>query len=38
MDWVNLAQDSDKWQVIVNMVMYFRIPSVWGIFGLAEGL
>jgi hypothetical protein len=34
MDWVNLAQDSNKWQAVV----YFQIPLVWGIFGLAEGL
>jgi hypothetical protein len=34
MGWVNLAEDRNKWQAVV----YFRIPLVWGIFGLAEGL
>jgi hypothetical protein len=28
MDWVNLAQDRDKWQAVVNMVMYFQLPLV----------
>jgi len=34
MDWVNVAQDRNKWQAVV----YFHIPLMWGIFGLAEGL
>jgi len=38
MDWVNMAEDRDKWQAVVNLVMYFQIPLVWGVFGLAEGL
>jgi hypothetical protein len=38
MDWIHLAQDSDTWRAVVNMVIYFQIPLVWGIFGLAEGL
>jgi hypothetical protein len=25
-DWINLAQDKDKWQALVNTVMNFRIP------------
>jgi hypothetical protein len=26
MDWMNLAQDTDKWQVLVNTVMNLRVP------------
>jgi hypothetical protein len=25
-DWINLAQDRDKWQVLVNVVMDLWIP------------
>jgi hypothetical protein len=25
-DWINLAQDRDRWQVLVNAVMNLRIP------------
>jgi hypothetical protein len=34
MEWVNVAQDRNKWQAVV----YVHIPLMWGIFGLAEGL
>jgi hypothetical protein len=26
MDWIDLAQDRDKWLVLVNTVMNFRVP------------
>ena len=26
MDWVHLAQDGDKWRVVVNMVVNFQVP------------
>jgi hypothetical protein len=25
-DWIGLAQDSDKWRVLVNAVMKLRVP------------
>jgi len=25
-DWMHLAQDRDKWQTVVNMVMYLGVP------------
>jgi hypothetical protein len=26
MDWINLTQDREKWQVLVNAAMIFQVP------------
>ena len=26
MDWIKLAQDRDRWQALVNAVMYLQVP------------
>jgi hypothetical protein len=27
MDWIDLAQDRDRWQALVNMVMNLHVPQ-----------
>jgi hypothetical protein len=26
MDWIDMAQDKDRWRVLVNAVMNLRVP------------
>jgi hypothetical protein len=25
-DWINLAQDRDRWRTVINVLMYLRVP------------
>ena len=38
MDWINLAQDKDKWQAFVSMEMSLMFPKTWGISDVAKEL
>ena len=30
-DWMELAQDGDRWRALVSTVMNLRVPNMWGI-------
>jgi len=30
-DWMDLAQDSDRWRALVSRVRNIRVPKIWGI-------
>jgi hypothetical protein len=30
MDWIDLAEDRDRWRGILNVAMNIRVPLMWG--------
>jgi hypothetical protein len=38
MEWIDRAQDRDRWRALVNTVMNLLVPLMRGISGLAENL
>jgi hypothetical protein len=36
MDWIYVAQDIDRWQVLVNLVMHLRFHKRHGVFFSTE--
>jgi len=38
MEWIDLAQDRERWQALVNAVMNFEFHKMRGIFLVAENL
>jgi hypothetical protein len=37
-DWIDLAQDRDKWRAVLNMVIRLWVPEIREISGLTEDL
>ena len=38
MDWIDLAEDTDRWRDLVNAVRTFGFLNMWGISRLPENL
>ena len=36
MDWIDLAQDSDRWPPLLNAILNVRVQIMWGISCIAE--